>query len=110
MLRAKPSREVRIDCRHHGWWAVDGVTVTVLNADKRIGTYVFATAARNDGGPARTVVTAVIRPLGVMEFCLNALQRGLASEVASRLDSPIRPTKTYFMRVRARYRAVLYFL
>jgi hypothetical protein len=28
-----------------------------------------------------------------MEFCRNALQRDLASDVVSRLDSPIRPTK-----------------
>jgi len=31
---------------------LDGVTVTILNADKRIGTHVFATVARNDAGPA----------------------------------------------------------
>jgi hypothetical protein len=29
---------------------LDGVTVTILNADKRIGTHVFATVARNDCG------------------------------------------------------------
>jgi hypothetical protein len=28
------------------------VTVTILNADERIGTHVFATVARNDAGPA----------------------------------------------------------
>ena len=29
---------------------LDGVTVTILNADKRIGTHVFVTVARNDAG------------------------------------------------------------
>jgi hypothetical protein len=29
---------------------LDGVTVTILNADKRIGTNVFVTVARNDAG------------------------------------------------------------
>ena len=28
------------------------MTVTILDADKRIGTHVFATVARNDAGPA----------------------------------------------------------
>ena len=31
---------------------LDGVTVTILNPDKRIGTHMFASAERNDGGPA----------------------------------------------------------
>jgi hypothetical protein len=31
---------------------LDGVTVTILNPDKRIGTHMFATVARNDGDPA----------------------------------------------------------
>jgi hypothetical protein len=31
---------------------LDGVTVTILNADKRFGTHMFATMARNDVGPA----------------------------------------------------------
>jgi hypothetical protein len=33
------------------------VTVTILNADKRIGTHVFATVARNDAGLRWTTVT-----------------------------------------------------
>jgi hypothetical protein len=57
MLRAKPSREVRIDCRHSAGGPLDGVTVTILNADKRIGTHVFATVARNDAGLRWTAVT-----------------------------------------------------
>jgi hypothetical protein len=36
---------------------LDGVTVTILNADKRIGTHVFATVARNDAGLRWTAVT-----------------------------------------------------
>jgi len=31
---------------------LDGVTVTILNPDKRIGAHMFATVARKDGGPA----------------------------------------------------------
>jgi len=31
--RAKPWYEVRIDCRHRGWWPLDGVTVTVFHTD-----------------------------------------------------------------------------
>jgi hypothetical protein len=37
----------RITC---GLLALDGVTVTILNADKRIGPHVFVTVARNDAG------------------------------------------------------------
>jgi hypothetical protein len=48
-LRAKPSREVWIDDTAAGG-PLDGVTVTILNADKQIGTHVFTTVARNDAG------------------------------------------------------------
>jgi hypothetical protein len=36
---------------------LDGVTVTILNADKPIGTHVFTTVARNDAGLRWTAVT-----------------------------------------------------
>ena len=34
---------------------LDGVTVTILDADKRIGTHVFVTVARNDAGKGSKV-------------------------------------------------------
>jgi hypothetical protein len=37
---------------------LDGVTVTILNADKRIGTHMFVTVARNDAGQVSNLGSA----------------------------------------------------
>jgi hypothetical protein len=68
---------------------LDGVTVTILNADKRIGMHMFTTVARNDAGPPATAHSYADR--GGILILIGALHRGrLHDDDTTFLDDPVR--------------------